>query len=120
MVVSDETLRASSDRDVKGKAVYVLHTWKDALWDMGPGRKAEPPAPREIEVAPAGEDDGASDAGDEEEANPAPVVTAVDGTMPEEGTREPASAPLEPAQPQGDAARELTPDGVYIVSSSLS
>ncbi|KAI0742631.1 eukaryotic translation initiation factor SUI1 family protein [Daedaleopsis nitida] len=43
MAVSSDTLRSTEDTDVKGKAVYVLHTWKDALWDMGPSKKADPP-----------------------------------------------------------------------------
>ncbi|KAI0935165.1 hypothetical protein AcW1_005169 [Taiwanofungus camphoratus] len=36
----------AAERDVKGKAVYVLHTWKDALWEMGASRRADVPAPR--------------------------------------------------------------------------
>lgn len=32
----------------KGKAVYVLHTWKDCLWELGGG--GEVPEPRDLEV----------------------------------------------------------------------
>ena len=32
----------------KGKAVYVLHTWKDCLWELGGG--GEVPEPRNLEV----------------------------------------------------------------------
>ena len=53
MAVSSETLRSAEEKDVKGKAVYVLHTWKDALWDMGPSKKADPPAPVEIKLPEA-------------------------------------------------------------------
>ncbi|KAM5538825.1 hypothetical protein V8D89_007547 [Ganoderma adspersum] len=48
MAVSSDTLRSSEERDVKGKAVYILHAWKDALWEMGPSKKADLPAPVEI------------------------------------------------------------------------
>ncbi|KAI0946076.1 hypothetical protein AcV7_010146 [Taiwanofungus camphoratus] len=36
----------AAEHDVKGKAVYVLHTWKDALWEMGASRRVDVPAPR--------------------------------------------------------------------------
>ncbi|KAJ7145797.1 hypothetical protein C8R44DRAFT_755904 [Mycena epipterygia] len=41
-------------RQEKGKAVYVLHTWKDHLWDMG--SKPDMPAPTSfaLEQEPAG------------------------------------------------------------------
>ncbi|RDX44971.1 eukaryotic translation initiation factor SUI1 family protein [Lentinus brumalis] len=55
MAVSSDTLRSADETDVKGKAVYVLHTWKDALWDMGPSKKADPPAPRPVQAASEGE-----------------------------------------------------------------
>ncbi|KAJ2971627.1 hypothetical protein NUW54_g12462 [Trametes sanguinea] len=35
MAVSSDTLRSAEEKDIKGKAVYVLHTWKDALWGDG-------------------------------------------------------------------------------------
>ena len=65
MAVSSETLRSAEEKDVKGKAVYVLHTWKDALWDMGPSKKADPPAPVEIKLPEAeqsaADENGAAD-----------------------------------------------------------
>ncbi|KAI0351003.1 eukaryotic translation initiation factor SUI1 family protein [Trametes cingulata] len=48
MAVSSDTLRSAEETDVKGKAVYILHTWKDALWEMGVNKKVDVPAPREI------------------------------------------------------------------------
>ncbi|KAF9502136.1 hypothetical protein BDN71DRAFT_1459374 [Pleurotus eryngii] len=44
MSVSGETLQ----QDGKGKAVYVKHTWKDTLWDMGHG--GEIPDPMTIDT----------------------------------------------------------------------
>ena len=56
-------------RQEKGKAVYILHTWKDHLWDMG--SKPDPPefAPflEESEPAP-----GSSLSQDDAEASPPP------------------------------------------------
>lgn len=48
MAVSSETLRRADEEDTKGKAVHVLHTWKDSLWDLGPSKKAEVPEPRDL------------------------------------------------------------------------
>ncbi|KAI0632800.1 eukaryotic translation initiation factor SUI1 family protein [Trametes polyzona] len=65
MAVSSDTLRSAEETDVKGKAVYVLHTWKDALWEMGTSKKADVPAPKELkaaeEVAEAADEDGGED-----------------------------------------------------------
>ncbi|EMD35171.1 hypothetical protein CERSUDRAFT_97094 [Gelatoporia subvermispora B] len=60
MAVPEETLRRAADVDVKGKAVYILHTWRDVLWDMGPSKKMEAPEPRtfEAKVEAEGQEDG--------------------------------------------------------------
>ncbi|KAH9916268.1 eukaryotic translation initiation factor SUI1 family protein [Epithele typhae] len=42
MAVSSDTLRSADEQDLRGKAVYVWHTWKDALWEMGPSKKLTP------------------------------------------------------------------------------
>ncbi|KAF4568396.1 hypothetical protein EYR40_010196 [Pleurotus pulmonarius] len=47
MSVSGEILQ----QDGKGKAVYVKHTWKDTLWDMGRG--GEIPDPMTIDTLPS-------------------------------------------------------------------
>ncbi|KAF4586194.1 translation initiation factor 2D [Pleurotus pulmonarius] len=47
MSVSGEILQ----QDGKGKAVYVKHTWKDTLWDMGRG--GEIPDPMTIDTPPS-------------------------------------------------------------------
>ncbi|KAI0752119.1 eukaryotic translation initiation factor SUI1 family protein [Fomes fomentarius] len=72
MAVSSDTLRSAEEKDIKGKAVYVLHTWKDALWEMGPSKGADPPVPREITTAGHTEDSVESS----EEATPNETVTA--------------------------------------------
>ncbi len=45
MAVSSEDLKVKSERDEKGKAVLVLHTWKDHLWEMGQKGDVPPGAP---------------------------------------------------------------------------
>lgn len=60
MAVSSDTLRQADERDVKGKAVYVLHTWKDFLWEMGANSRMEVPEPREVPV-PKPEEEGANE-----------------------------------------------------------
>lgn len=67
----------------KGKAVNIVHTWKDHLWGMG--GKEDPPAPRLIELnkvdsevngeGPPGGDPGAlaeTTSGSPEEGSPQP------------------------------------------------
>ncbi|KZP09841.1 hypothetical protein FIBSPDRAFT_873211 [Athelia psychrophila] len=50
MALSGEEVRARGEKEEgegrKGKAVLVLHTWKDCLWEMGAG--GEVPAPRNV------------------------------------------------------------------------
>ncbi len=109
MAVSSDTLRSAEETDVKGKAVYVLHTWKDALWEMGPSKKMDVPAPRELKASEA-------DVSDDEDGDP-------DGEPNE--TAEAASKEVDNKQPEaetklGDASPEagsststakLTPEG---------
>lgn len=51
--------------DVKGKAVLVLHTWKDHLWEMGDRRNEDPPEPRDA-ITEATETNRARDIDDED------------------------------------------------------
>ena len=113
MAVSDATLRASEEQDVKGKAIYILHTWKDALWEMGASKKAEPPAPREVHPDVELQHDDDADPADRTEAGGAAAeaspATAIETT---EDSAEHASAAL--STEQGDttaAVRALTPEG---------
>lgn len=112
MAVSSDILRSAEETDVKGKAVYVLHTWKDALWEMGPSKKTEVPAPRELKASEA-------DVSDDEEDSPAdnnatPDETA--GAPSEELDNQKPAAETQPANPSPEAgsstsAAKLTPEG---------
>lgn len=51
MAVDGGTLEKAEQVDVKGKAVLVLHAWKDALWEMGASKSLDMPEPRGIEHA---------------------------------------------------------------------
>jgi len=48
----------------KGKALTLLHTWKDKLWEMGGEEK--PPRPRLLRDGPDGEEDTDEEKSDEE------------------------------------------------------
>ncbi|CAL1697893.1 unnamed protein product [Somion occarium] len=118
MAVSNDVLnRSDRGDDVKGKAVHVLHTWKDHLWDMGNGRKMDVPAPREVVEREQAE--GAT----ENDAKQQPVggiqEQIEDGTGAEDilgGTQPEASGSGTQTQPATDAARPvmttLTPEDV--------
>ena len=71
----------------KGKAVYVLHTWKDCLWELGGG--GEVPEPRDLEVE--------SEEGD--------VITGEVESTAETTTEEPIQS-----------TSKLTPQGIHILS----
>jgi translation initiation factor 2D len=47
-VTTSEILKQADETDIKGKAVHVLHTWQDALWEMGVSKKLDLPHPRPI------------------------------------------------------------------------
>ncbi|CDO75463.1 hypothetical protein BN946_scf184823.g17 [Trametes cinnabarina] len=115
MAVSSDTLHSAGETDIKGKAVYVLHTWKDALWEMGPSKKADLPAPKEPGNLVAGEDPDLSDTekhaeGGNEPSSPQAGV----GTR---GIQEPPGESDDPAvQPPDDEGRsspaKLIPEDV--------
>ncbi|KAI0084693.1 eukaryotic translation initiation factor SUI1 family protein [Irpex rosettiformis] len=46
--LSSIALKQADEQDAKGKAVHILHAWKDSLWDMGPSKKLDVPDPRPI------------------------------------------------------------------------
>ncbi|GBE78753.1 eukaryotic translation initiation factor SUI1 family protein [Sparassis latifolia] len=75
MAMSSDALKQALEKDSKGKAVYVLQTWKDFLWDMGVSKKMDVPEARVIEVGepPLGLDGSYSDSG-EDEAQDEPSV----------------------------------------------
>ncbi|KAL1937903.1 hypothetical protein VTO73DRAFT_12653 [Trametes versicolor] len=121
MAVSSDILRSAEETDVKGKAVYVLHTWKDALWEMGPSKKTEVPAPRELKASEA-------DVSDDEEDSPAdnnatPDETA--GAPSEELDNQKPAAETQPANPSPEvgsstSAAKLTPEDVsFILRAAL-
>ena len=112
---------------MKGKAVYILHTWKDALWEMGPSKKAEPPAPRETQT-----NDGVSlDYSDEEQAEVAGEGSQkagddapLDATQGDTRDDPPQSTETTPApnESESDAseARPATPEGKSPTAASLA
>jgi translation initiation factor 2D len=55
-------------RQEKGKAVYVLHTWKDHLWDMG----SKPDAPEAVSFALEPDPSSPGKDGEVENASPPP------------------------------------------------
>ncbi|KAI1790893.1 eukaryotic translation initiation factor SUI1 family protein [Ganoderma leucocontextum] len=115
MAVSSDTLRSTEGTDVKGKAVYVLHAWKDALWEMGPSKKADPPAPVEVK-SPAAESPLGNEAGSLDDAtgdtasSPSPSTEAAP-THGEE-TQVNSDTQARPEEPAETKAVALTPEDV--------
>ncbi|EJD04970.1 uncharacterized protein FOMMEDRAFT_120229 [Fomitiporia mediterranea MF3/22] len=62
MAMSGEKVR---EEDTKGKAVYVLHVWKDKLWEMG--GQSEPPEPEVVSEAVSVAMEGGKGGGEAEE-----------------------------------------------------
>jgi translation initiation factor 2D len=84
--------------NVKGKAVHVLHTWKDKLWELGKGREADVPEP---EPMTASQPDAQSE-----------------GTEDTEAAQLAAPAAVEKQASEGDAASSLQPDPADEVDES--
>ncbi|KAH9948078.1 eukaryotic translation initiation factor SUI1 family protein [Amylocystis lapponica] len=97
MAVSGGTLAEAEDKDIKGKAVYIVHTWRDALWEMGVSKKADVPEPRAA-GASAQQDENA-DLREENDSKEVPGSSvedagAVDGPSSSDGApMSPESAP---------------------------
>lgn len=74
LAVDLDTLKAGA----KGKAVHVLHTWKDHLFDMG--NKADPPGEMEVKEDESGDDDAPTSepAGADERQESVPDDVATD------------------------------------------
>jgi len=80
----------------KGKAVFVLHTWKDCLWELGTGGDV----PEAIEIPAVGEKEGedSEDRDSQEVDNAGPsnapeTITASAGETPPETSNRSALSP---------------------------
>ncbi|KAH8101298.1 eukaryotic translation initiation factor SUI1 family protein [Cristinia sonorae] len=118
MALSSAELRSRANQDGeerKGKAVLVLHTWKDWLWDMGSGKKTDVPKPREIEVGDAEGGPVLVESDDEEEGEGGEGQAEGD----ENGASKPDDVPAvvedaapRPSEPEACPKVILTPEDV--------
>ena len=104
MALTSDQIRGSG----KGKAVNIVHTWKDHLWDMG--GKEDPPTPRAVqlnqktgsEVGGEGSLSGTPDA-------PAEIISESPGKGFSQSQHEPLATPpieeINPLSQQGDFSR---------------
>lgn len=92
MSVSGETL----EQDGKGKAVYVKHTWKDTLWDMGRGGEIPDPMTIDTLLSPQSSSQTEGDS----------TVPVIGAPIEQSPNPESGGASSENAQ-----SIELTPDG---------
>ncbi|THH17973.1 hypothetical protein EUX98_g9030 [Antrodiella citrinella] len=118
-VVSSDQLRGGSNgggEEGKGKAVLVLHAWKDHLWNVGIGRKMEVPEPRLVGLQEAVEEDEDED---EDEGEDEEKEKATEDGPTESINTEPVST--QPATETVPAKSTLTPEDVssYLRSALL-
>lgn len=92
--------RELEDGEKKGKAVYVLHTWKDCLWELGGGGEA--PEPREVGGEVPGTGDGIQDGEGNE-------VEEISKLQTDEGDKEPS------AEAESSDSPALSPTGAFSV-----
>ena len=112
MAVPEEVLGRADEQDTKGKAVYVWHTWKDFLWNLGPSKNMDIPEPRDPTTAPKAETPETSDAvgegaGIEEGSIPEATVSQ----QPEEDGSEGANTAHVEEQANAVDGAELTSEG---------
>ncbi|KAJ7682865.1 hypothetical protein B0H17DRAFT_1075171 [Mycena rosella] len=105
-------------RQEKGKAVYVLHTWKDHLWDMG--SKPNLPDPWVTALAgPKPAPDTSSPPSDDETAqDPSPTAPSGDFETPEEAPT--TSLPPAPAYTPNEISILLHTSLLQALSTVLS
>ncbi|KAF9784781.1 hypothetical protein BJ322DRAFT_1109491 [Thelephora terrestris] len=101
MILAGDQIR----RVEKGKAVNVIHTWKDHLWEMG--GKEDPPALRAIEI------NQENDLGADDEAHSNDIQTT--STSPGEGSSQTLGDPLSVVPPK----EEINPLSQQEVSEIL-
>ena len=95
----------------KGKAVNIVHTWKDHLWEMG--GKEDPPAPRVIELNQKID----SEVGDENTPSSDPDVPAeTRSDSPGEGP----SQQDEQAAPQKEEINPLSRQGKFLALQGIT
>ncbi|TFY65557.1 hypothetical protein EVG20_g5538 [Dentipellis fragilis] len=110
----------------KGKAVVILHTWKDSLWELG--SKADPPPPEPFGAVPKKDEEtgitgsngsapttqpGGQSGGGVETGEP-----AQGGRQAEASVSDPSKASVEPEEDKGESSGEeekLTPEEVSTV-----
>jgi len=98
-----DTDQITDDNTVKGRAVIVLHTWKDHLWMIG--AKGEPPEPVPLSSKP------------QEEGQAVNANKSHDTPSADRESIETTSAPtaeldlVEPLQDETSPEQSLSPDG---------
>lgn len=102
MAVADGQLQKDG---AKGKAVHILHTHKDKLWEMG--GQGEPPEP--VSREPDSEDEAGEEGQDGLEKK-LEGVSLEDGAASQTSLQEPAQAGV-PAEDSEDAPATLSPEG---------
>ncbi|PCH42981.1 putative eukaryotic translation initiation factor eIF1/SUI1 [Wolfiporia cocos MD-104 SS10] len=113
--VSGDALRRAEERDTKGKAVFVLHTWKDAMWSMGINKDADVPAPQPWpqEKAEGDENEGEGGSvggeGGEDEGNVEEVNAQKDEGKQEGEARVGEETQIADASPKQGAAEQNKP-----------
>lgn len=126
MAVTSDTLREADEKDTKGKAVYVLHTWKDSLWDMGVSSKMDVPEPREIpkpaaEETSVGEQEGdKTDAEGEMLADDTAKLQLDDAAQPDDRSEAPTEIAPESESAEQPAVTVLSPEVILYFKSALS
>ena len=111
MVLTSDQVRGSG----KGKAVSIVHTWKDHLWEMG--GKDDPPAPRVVEFNQKMDDEAGAE-GSPSGTPDVPAETVIESSgegFSQPQGESPATPPKEETNPlsrQGKFSllREILPD----------
>ena len=120
-VLSSAALDQADQQDAKGKAVYIFHTWKDSLWDIGSSKKLDVPEPRPL-VIPSENAPSQTEIATDTTSDPNISPSVAEG----EAAINPNAGALDNPQGEGEAASQpkqpapvpLSPEGEIVAFNS--
>lgn len=116
--LSSTALDQADQQGAGGKAVYILHTWKDSLWDLGSSKKLDVPEPRSLVSS---DDNAQTETADNANSNPTTSTPVAEGEIMASSDAKSLDTSKDEdggaSQPKQPTPLSLPPEGEVIVSN---